>query len=117
VQAAQAPAYYLSWKAGRPVATETCDTCADGLATRTPEAENVRMIRELVDDVGLVTEDEMIEAIRLLYQRTGVIAEPAGAAATALFLKTDQATGPTVLIVSGGNISDDVRRRAGLPPL
>src|SRR5215469_7030858 len=115
VQAAQAPSYYLSWKAGKPIPTATCDTIADGLATRTPEPENVRAIRELVDDVSLVTDDEMIDAIRRLYQHMGIIAEPAGAAATALFLKTTQASGPTVLIVSGGNISDDIRRRAGLP--
>src|SRR5262249_3155657 len=114
VQAAQAPSYYLSWKAGRPVPTETCDTIADGLATRTPNPENVSIIRELVDDVFLVTEEEMIEAIRLLYQRCDVVAEPAGAATTASFLKTAQVSGPTVLIVSGSNISDDVRQRAGL---
>src|SRR5262249_44787795 len=117
VQAAQAPSYYLSWKAGKPVPTETCDTIADGLATRTPNPENVRIIRELVDDVFLVTDDEMIDGIRLLYQRMGVIAEPAGAATTASFLKTGVSAGPTVLIVSGGNISDDIRRRAGLPML
>src|SRR2546430_111161 len=45
VQAERAPAYYLSWKQGRVVGTETCDTIADGLATRTPEAENVRDVR------------------------------------------------------------------------
>src|SRR5215469_5343323 len=114
VQAAQAPSYYLSWKAGRPIPTETCDTIADGLATRTPNLENVSIIRELVDDVFLVTDDEMIEAIRLLYQRCDVVAEPAGAATTALFLKTGQASGPAVLIVSGGNITDDIRRRASI---
>jgi threonine dehydratase len=47
VQAERAPSYYLSWKQGTTVPTDTCDTCADGLATRTPDAENVRAIREL----------------------------------------------------------------------
>src|SRR6266568_6211600 len=42
VQAERAPAYYLSWKEGKVVGTETCETIADGLATRTPEAPNVR---------------------------------------------------------------------------
>ncbi len=42
VQAERAPSYYLSWKEGKVVGTETCDTIADGLATRTPEAANVR---------------------------------------------------------------------------
>lgn len=115
VQAERAPSYYLSWKAGRPVPTDTCDTCADGLATRTPEARNVRTIRELVDDLVLVSEDEMIDAIRLLYQRESVIAEPAGAAATAAFRKQPSTAGPVALLVTGTNISEGVRARAGLP--
>jgi threonine dehydratase len=114
VQAERAPSYYLSWKAGYAVPTETCDTCADGLATRTPELENVQAIREIVDNVVLVSEEEMIQAIRLLYLEAGVVAEPAGAAATAAFLKAPEPRGPVVLLVSGGNISDVVRGRAGL---
>jgi threonine dehydratase len=115
VQAERAPSYFLSWKKGEAVPTETCDTCADGLATRTPEADNVAAIRKLVDDVILVSEEQMIEAIRWLHQKEGVVAEPAGAAATAAFLKQPGGEGPVALIVSGGNISDEVRKRAGLP--
>src|SRR5207244_3547072 len=66
VQAERAAAYYLSWKQGRVVGTETCDTIADGLATRTPEAANVRDVRALVDDVVLVSEEQMLEAIAIL---------------------------------------------------
>jgi threonine dehydratase len=84
------------------------------LATRTPETENVRAIRELVDDVILVSEDEIIDAIRLLHREEGVGAEPAGAAATAAFLKHPVASGPVALLISGQNISDEVRRRAGI---
>jgi threonine dehydratase len=113
VQAERAPSYFLSWKEGRVIPTDTCNTCADGLATRTPEAENVRAIRELVDDVILVTEDEMVEAIRRLHQE-GVTAEPSGAAAAAAFLKHTAPAGPAVLLVTGGNITDAIRRRAGL---
>ena len=76
VQAERAPSYYLSWKRGTTVSTDTCDTCADGLATRTPDDENVRTIRELVDDVVLVSEDQMLTAIRHLYEQEGVVAEP-----------------------------------------
>jgi len=116
VQAERAPSYYLSWKAGHAIPTETCDTCADGLATRTPEPENVRAIRELVDEVVLVAEEEMLQAIRLLYERMGVVAEPSGAAATAAFLKQPPSSAPVALLVTGANISDSVRVRAGLPP-
>lgn len=116
VQAERAPSYYLSWKKGSPIVTDTCDTCADGLATRTPDAENVQAIRELVDDVVLVSEEQMLNAIRYLYKQEGVLAEPAGAAATAAFLANRQQDGPTVLLVTGGNISQEVRTQAGIRP-
>lgn len=113
VQAERAPSYSLSWKEGRAIATDSCDTCADGLATRTPEEDNVRAIRELVDDVVLVSEEEMIEAIRRLH-REGVTAEPSGAAATAAFLKQPPSSGPAALLVTGGNLTDAIRLRAGI---
>jgi threonine dehydratase len=115
VQAERAPSYYLSWKQGRVVPTDTCDTCADGLATRTPETKSVRAIRELVDDVVLVSEDQMLGAIARLYKEEGVLAEPAGAAAgAAFFASPPRDHGCTVLMVTGANISNEVRRRAGL---
>jgi|SRR5579859_1550232 len=113
VQAERAPSYVLSWRAGKPVPTNTCDTIADGLATRTPEPENVAGIREVVDDVVLVSEEQMIDAIRRLYAHEDVLAEPSGAAATAGFL-AKPVSGSVALVVSGGNISGDVRKRAGI---
>jgi threonine dehydratase len=111
VQAEQASSYVLSWRAGQPVATETCDTCADGLATRTPEATNVAAIREVVDEVVLVSEAQMIDAIRHLYLRENALAEPAGAAATAAYL-TNPMSGRVALLVTGANVTDEVRQRA-----
>jgi threonine dehydratase len=113
VQAERAPSYYLSWKEGRVVPTDTCDTCADGLATRTPEPENVVAIRELVDDVVLVSEERMLQAIAHLLKEEGVLAEPAGAAATAAFLRAPQPDGCVVLMVTGANISDSLKERVG----
>jgi threonine dehydratase len=115
VQAELAPSYFLSWKAGAVVPTDTCDTCADGLATRTPEPENVAAIRELVDDVVLVSEDEMLEAIHDLYFTMEITAEPAGAAATAAYCKYPIMGGVNVALVTGMNVTDAVRQRAGLP--
>ena len=115
VQAERAPSYYLSWKQGAIVPTDTCHTCADGLATRTPEAGNVRVIREIVDDVVLVSEEQMLAAIHHLYEREGIVAEPAGAAATAAFLASPRKEGTTVLLVTGANISQEVRQQAGIP--
>jgi threonine dehydratase len=73
----------------------------------------VRAIRELVDDVVLVTEGEMLAAIRQLAVEEHVIAEPAGAAATAALLYRKFQHGPCiVLLVTGANVSPDVLRAA-----
>jgi threonine dehydratase len=113
VQAEGAPAYYLSWKEGRVVGTETCETIADGLATRTPEAANVRDIKRLVDDVVLVSEEQMLRAIGTLLLEEHVLAEPAGAASTAALLQGCKDRGDhLVLVVSGANISREVLKRA-----
>lgn len=113
VQAERAPAYYLSWKAGKAVGTETCDTIADGLATRTPEAANVRDVMSLVDDVVLVSEKQMLRAIGLLLVEEHVLAEPAGAASSAALLQSSADCGDhPVLVVSGANISREVLKLA-----
>jgi len=113
VQAERAPSYCLSWKEGRVIGTETCDTIADGLATRTPEAANVRDVKNLVDDVVLVSEEQMLRAIETLLLEEHVLAEPAGAASTAALSKSSTDHGENVvLVVSGANISPEVLRRA-----
>jgi len=113
VQAERAPSYYLSWKKGKVVGTETCDTIADGLATRTPEAANVRDAKSLVDDVVLVSEEQLLQAIEVLLVEEHVLAEPAGAASTAALLSSSADCGEHVaLVVSGANISREVLKRA-----
>jgi threonine dehydratase len=109
VQAERAPSYYLSWREGKVIGTETCDTIADGLATRTPEAVNVRDVIRLVDDIVLVSEEQMLRAIETLLLEEHVLAEPSGAASTAALLKASEGmSGDVVLVVSGANISRDV---------
>jgi threonine dehydratase len=110
VQASNAPSYSLSWRKGDVVTTETCATIADGLATRTPVLENVRAIRELVDDVRLVSEGQLLGAIRHLLKNEKVLAEPAGAATTAAWLAQPANTRNVALVVSGGNIAENVMR-------
>jgi threonine dehydratase len=113
VQAEQAPSYYLSWEKRELVTTETCDTIADGLATRTPEAANVRAVKSLVDDVVLVSEEQMLRTIETLLVEERVMAEPAGAASAAALLQSSTGYGDNVvLVVSGANISREVLRRA-----
>ena len=113
VQAERAPSYYLSWKEGTVVGTKSCDTIADGLATRTPEEANVRDVKRLVDDVVLVSEEQMLRAIEVLLLEEHVLAEPAGAASTAALLQSSTGCGEHVaLVVSGANISREVLKQA-----
>jgi threonine dehydratase len=114
VQAEQAPAYVRSWHQGRVVVPDTCDTIADGLATLHPLETNVSAIRELVDEVRLVSEQELLDAIRILLLDEHVVAEGAGAAATAAFLQDPSAYADAeiVLLLTGANLSPEVLRRA-----
>ena len=118
VQAEQAPSYVRSWQENRVITTETCDTIADGLATYVPLAPNVRAIRELVDEVVLVSEDELLHGIRTLLFDEHVVAEPAGAAALAAYLqnRTAYAGRSVVLLVTGSNIPDELLRLVASSP-
>lgn len=120
VQAEAAPSYYLSWREGRAVATQTCHTIADGLATRTPVEANVRALREAVADMRLVTEQQLRAAIEHLAAHEGVVAEPAAAATVAALVSgLDDAPGaapalgdqPIVLLITGGNLAPGILNR------
>jgi threonine dehydratase len=78
VCAARAPAMALSLEAGRPVATETADSIADGIAVRVPVPEALADLRGVVDDVLLVEEPAIVDAIRLVFDTLGLVVEPAG---------------------------------------
>jgi threonine dehydratase len=112
VVAKDAPAYFESWRSGTVVETASANTIADGLAVRRPLAPNVAAIRVLVDDVEPVSEDELLAAIAWLDAREGVIAEPAGAAATAALLKRRDRARTAVALVTGANIAPDVLEAA-----
>ena len=108
VVAETAPAYYLSWQAGAVVETDSANTMADGLAVRRPLAANVAEIRRLVDEVQTVSEDDMLAAIARLRDGEHIVAEPAGAAATAALLKDQSRRGTIVLLVTGRNIAPEL---------
>jgi threonine dehydratase len=114
VQAEAAPAYYLSWKQHRSLSTESADTIADGLSTRTTTEDNVRQLTALIDDILLVSDDEMLHAIAFLLLNEHTVAEPAGAASTPALLKAEKefAGKNVVLVVTGANIAPDILRRA-----
>jgi threonine dehydratase len=110
VQAENAPSVYLSWKKGELVSTDMVNTIADGLATRKAYSMAVSMMRELIDDFILVSEEEMKAAIRMYVDKAHTIAEAAGAAplAGALKIRERLRNKKVVLILSGGNITFDM---------
>jgi threonine dehydratase len=114
VQAERAPAYALSFAKGHAISTDSSDTVADGLAVRDALEENVRQMQGLVDEFVLVSEEEMLAAMRYLQMEEQVTAEPAGAATTAAFVKVapSDAQKSAVLLVTGSNASEEVLRRA-----
>jgi len=93
--------------AGEPVRIDPVSV-ADGLNAPFAGDNTLPIVRELVDDVVLVTEDEIAEATRFLYGRAKLACEPAGAAATAALLAgkvPHEQDESVVLVVSGGNVA------------
>ncbi|NYG58956.1 threonine dehydratase [Nocardioides daedukensis] len=96
--------------AGGPVALEEVDTFVDGAAVGLAGRLTYPIVRDLVDEVVTVSEGAVSTEMLELYQVEGVIAEPAGALASAAAKLIDVGEGPVVAIVSGGN--NDVSRYA-----
>jgi threonine dehydratase len=107
VQAEGASAVSQSWRTGQWQETANAATWAEGVATRRPAEMTLELMRTVLDDVVLVSDDELRRACRQILEHTHNIAEGAGAAAMAAALKTrDQWSGKTVVgIISGGNLN------------
>ena len=106
VQSAGAPAYALSFAAGRVVTTEAAISLADGMATRTPDADALAIIMGGVERIVLVSDDEIAAAIRAFWTDTHNLAEGAGAAGLAAAMQEREANpGRKVgVVLCGGNI-------------
>ena len=78
VQSIGAPSYALSFAAGRVVSTPTCDTLADGMATRVPDPEAFEIIRRGTSRIVQIGDDEIAAAIRAYWTDTHNLAEGAG---------------------------------------
>ena len=113
VQAAEAPAYALSFAAGHVVPTVSADTFADGMATRVPDEEALGVIAKGASRIVLVRDDEIAAAIRAYWTDTHNLAEGAGAAALGAAMKERaRLAGRKVgLVLSGGNIDFDLFQR------
>lgn len=113
VAAAGAPAMWESYRAGRPVDSDSSATFADGLAVRVAIPLAVRELNRLVQRFELVSEAELEDGVRA-YAREGIRVEGAAAAPLALALHEDLPR-PVVLIVTGRNIDDALYNRILTP--
>jgi threonine ammonia-lyase medium form len=102
-----AAAMRASLDAGHAVRLQTVETIADGLAAPMAGTLTYEIVRRYVDDVVLVSDDEIVSAVRALLTRTKLLAEPAGAAAVAAILGRRlplRAGEGVVAVLSGGNV-------------
>ncbi len=106
VQVAGAPSMYNSVNSGEIECLQSVSTIADGIAVKQPGENTYKFVREYVDEIALVSDDEVASAILTLIEKQKMIAEGAGAAAVAavMFDKFNLKGKKVVAIVSGGNI-------------
>jgi len=105
VQAENAAAMPLSLAEGHPVEIVTQPTIADGILVARPGDVPFEIIKDLVDEVVTVTDDDIARAILILLEQAKVVAEPAGAVGVAAILAGKvSGTGKTLAVLSGGNI-------------
>lgn len=110
VQAEGAQAFYQSWKTGKLVSTAGVKTKAEGLAASMAYELPLSIMKGKLDDLVLVSDDEMSRAIKTLLFTSGQVAEHAGAAATAAAFKIrDRLKGKRVVLpITGRNIQPEL---------
>jgi threonine dehydratase len=104
VQAEGASAMTLSFRAGRPIDTDSAATYADGIASRVAIARAVELMPGRVDDMRTVSEDALHETQAELTEELGITVEGAAAASWAGLLAGPRPAGPAVVIVTGSNV-------------
>ncbi len=106
VQATSADAVMQSWKSGTIQTTNSAETWAEGIATRSPAEMTLEIMREVMDDALLVTDDQMRFACYQILKQTHNLVEGAGAAALAAVLQHRErfAGKKVVCVLSGGNL-------------
>jgi threonine dehydratase len=109
VVAERAPAMLLSWREGKPIATDSADTIADGIAVREPVPEAVARLAGVVDEVIAVDDDRIIAAMRMVFETLSLVVEPAGAAGLAGVVALGEALRGQLVAVPlcGGNLTPE----------
>lgn len=107
VAAEGAPCMAHSFAAARPLETPGADTIADGIAVRVPVPFAVTCMKDTIDDVVLVSDDLILEAMRLIRRHLGQVVEPAGAAGLAGILARgrDHAGARVATVLCGANLT------------
>lgn len=102
-----APSMFQSWKENRIVSTNIVNTIADGIGINTPILEAYELLKHTTDEMLLVNDDRIIEAMRLLYSHEHLTVEPAGAVALAAAMnESHKNQGKTIaIIITGANIN------------
>ncbi|MCR3884100.1 threonine ammonia-lyase [Methanotrichaceae archaeon M04Ac] len=114
VQAAACPSAHQALREGRRVRVEAKRSIADGISVKEIGEANYPIIRQLVDEVVLVEEEEIASAVLALLERKKVLAEGAGAAPLAALLASKVLVpkgGKVVLLISGGNLDPPLLER------
>jgi threonine dehydratase len=108
VSAAGAPAMERSWRSGALVLTPSIATIADGIGVRTPVPEALEDLKGLVDQVLLVEDPTILQAMRLVHRHLGLVLEPSGAVGIAALLVHPQFKKHRVAtILCGGNLTEE----------
>jgi len=112
VQAENAAPYIASLAAGEPRQVPVVPTIADGIAVYRPGELNFAIIRDAIDEVVTVSEDDIARALLVLLERAKLVVEPAGAVAVAAIMTgAVRSDGPVVAVLSGGNIDPLLMQR------
>lgn len=108
VVAAQAPAMADAWRAGSVINADTANTIADGIAVRKPVPEALALMQHSTDDVIQVSDEVILQAMKLAQLEAGLLLEPAGAAGLAALLAyPDRFQGKRVAIpLCGSNVTE-----------
>lgn len=109
VQPVKANAAYVSLQKGEPTTIDYWDTLADGLSAVRPGGLPFRHLQKYLDEIVLISEEDLAAAFRVLLFRAKLMGEPAGVVAPAAYLTGKVDVGrKTVALLSGGNVTESV---------
>ncbi|MDR0325705.1 MAG: threonine ammonia-lyase [Oscillospiraceae bacterium] len=113
VEPENAASMLASFEAGKPVKLTKCQTIADGVAVKSPGDLTYKLCRHYLDEIITVSDADIAAAILAMLERTKMLVEGAGAVPLAALMATPElaAGGPTVAVVTGGNIDVNILER------